>query len=285
MFNNREIATAVWLIIFSGLGLLHKQTRQSIFGVMKIALTPKLVFPFILLFIYSFLIVLFLRKIHLWSLSNLKETIYWFFFSGVIIAFGVVVDEKTERPYRKIIKELTTFTIILEFIVNTYVFALLIELIFVLIMTILVMVYTVASVKSEYKVAEKILGTILAIIGIVIFTQAIIQIYRDFDKFASFKTLIDFILPPVLTISLLPAIYLLQLYVSYESVFVKIDIMLDSKERQRYAKKLLIFHCGFKVKRVKEILKHRANVLYSSASKEEIKTILLQDEGTGSHES
>ena len=277
LFNDREIAIACWTTVFFVWAFSRKEIRRSLFQLVKIFFSLKVMFPFTLLFTYSFLVVLFLRYVHIWSLSNLKETIYWFTFSGVIISFTTIIDEKTKRPISKIIKELVTFTIILEFIVNTYVFNLLIELFFVPTIAILTAVYTFATIKTEYKIVEKIIGTLLAIIGILMIIHAIIQIYHDFDKFGRFDTLIDFILPPVLTISILPAIYLFMLYASYELIFIRIDIMLDSKEMQRYAKKLLILHCGFKVGKVKYMLKFRVNQLYNTASKEEIRTILFQD--------
>lgn len=278
MFNNREIAIAFWAIILFGWGLSKKEIRKPLFQSVKMFFSPKIILPFVLLFAYSFLIVFLLRELHIWSLSNLKETIYWFIFSGIIITFRSVVDETTKKPIRKIIKELAAFTVILEFIVNTYVFKLPVELFFVPTIAFLTAVYTYASIKTEYKVVEKIIGTLLAIIGIAMFVQALIQIYRDFDKFANLNTLIDFILPPILTISILPAIYLLVLYASYELLFIRVDIMLDSKEMQQYAKKLIVLHCGFKVGKVKYMLKFRVNQLYNTASKEEIRTILFQDE-------
>ncbi len=281
MFNNREIAIAFWAIIFFGWILSKKELKQSLFQSLfqsvKIFFSLKIILPFVLLFAYSFLTVFLLRELHIWSLSNLKETIYWFIFSGIIIAFRSVADETTKKPIRKIIKELVVFTVILEFIVNTYVFKLPVELFFVPTIAFLTAVYTYASIKTEYKVVEKIIGTLLAIIGIAMFVQALIQIYYDFDKFARLNTLIDFILPPILTISILPAIYLLVLYASYELLFIRVDIMLDPKEMQRYAKKLIILHCGFEIGKVKDMLKFRVNQLYNTASKEEIKTILLDE--------
>ena len=277
LFNNREIAIALWTTVFFGWAFSQKEIRRSIFNLVKSFFSPKIIIPFTLFFTYSFLVVLLLRAIHIWNLSNLKETIYWFIFSGIIITFRTVVDETTEKPIRKIIKELVAFTIILEFIVNTYAFKLLVELFFVPMITILSAVYTYATIKTECKIVEKILGTLLAIIGIAMFTQALIQIYYDFDRFPSLDTLTNFILPPILTIGILPAIHLLLLYTSYEMLFMRVDLMSNSKETQRYAKKLLILHCGFKVSKVKYMLKFRVNRLYSTASKEEIRTILFLD--------
>ncbi len=278
LFNNREIAIAFWTTVFFGWAFSRKEIRRSFFQPVKIFFSPKIIIPFTLLFTYSFLVVLLLRDIHIWSLSNLKETIYWFFFSGVIIAFRIIIDETTEKPIRKIIKELVTFTIALQFLVNTYVFKLPVELFFVPMIAILTAVYTYASFKTEYKIVEKILGTLLGIIGIAMFAQALIQIYYDFDKFARLDTLINFVLLPILTISILPTIYLLLIYATYELLFVHVNIMLDSTELRRYARKLLILHCGFKVRKAKNILKFRVNRLYDTASKKEIKTILLNEE-------
>ena len=257
---------------------MRQSLRQSVFQVVKLSLTPKIVFPFLSFLIYSFLIVLFLKEVNVWKTSNLKETIYWFFFSGIILSFGAVIDNTSEKPIRKIVKELVVFTIIVEFIVNTYVFKLPVELILVPLVAILTAIYTYACFKAEYKAVEKIVGTILGIIGVAILIHALIQIHHDFNKFARLDTFIDFILPLVLTLSILPAIYLLLLYISYENLFITVDILLNSKEMKRYAKRLLVLHCGFRVGRVREIVKFRAGRLYGTASKEEIRTILLQDE-------
>lgn len=278
-FNNREIAIAFWSIVFVGWAFSQKEIRLSILQLAKNFFSSKIIIPFTLLFAYSFMVILLLREIRIWSLSNLKETIYWFIFSGVIIAFTTIIDEKTEKPIRKRIRDLVTFTVILEFIVNTYVFMLPIELVFVPMIAIMTAVYTYESIKTQYKKVEQFLGILLAIIGIAMFTQASIQIYHNFDKFRRFDTLIDFVLPPILTISILPAIYLLMLYASYELLFLRINLTFgNSNERRRYAKKLLIFHCGFRLGKVRDMLRRRVNLLYEVASKEDIRRILLNEE-------
>ena len=170
-----------------------------------------------------------------------------------------------------------TITILLEFIVNTYVYKLPIELILVPILAIITATYTYASFKSQYKGVEKLLGSLLAIIGIAIVIQALIQVYHDFDKFGRFDTFTDFILPPMLTISILPAIYLLMMYALYELLFIRVDIVLENdSEKRRYAKKLLILHCYFRVGKVRKML-NNAGRLYDGASKEDIRKILLNE--------
>ncbi|OHB54893.1 MAG: hypothetical protein A2173_03375 [Planctomycetes bacterium RBG_13_44_8b] len=276
LFNNREIAIAFWTTIFFVWASSQKEIRRSFFQLVKTFVSPKIIIPFILLLTYSFLVILLLREIHIWSLPNLKETIYWFFFSGAITAFTIITDEKTEKPIRKNVRELLTITVVLEFVVNTYVFNLPIELVFVPMVTILTAVYTYASFKTQYKKVEHPSGTLLAIIGIAMITQALIRIYQDFDKFGRFDTLIDFVLPLILTISIIPATYLLMLYASYELLFLRIDFALESSiEMRRYAKKLLTLHCYFRIGKVREMLKGRANHLYRCCSKKDIRRILL----------
>jgi hypothetical protein len=237
----------------------------------------KIIVPFVILIFYVFFVVLILIKIHIWNLSNLKETIYWFIFSGAITVFSTIANGKVEKPIRKIVKGLITITIALEFIVNTYVFKLPIELVLVPILAILTMMYTYASLKAEYKRVEKFLGSLLAIIGIAILIQALIQVYQDFDKFGHIDTFIDFILPPILTISILPATYVLMLYSCYELIFTHINFLLDNdKEMRRYAKKFLILHYHFRVWKVKN-MRGRVGRLYDGASKEDIKRILLNE--------
>lgn len=257
--------------------LSKKEIKKSLFELLKFALKSKIIIPYLFLLVYSFFAVILLKKFRIWNISNIKETIYWFIFSGVIIVFTAVVDEKTDRPFKKILSELITFTILLEFIVNTYVFKLPMELLFVPLITFLVIMNTFSSSKSEYKIIEKFSGALLSVIGIIMLIYVSVKIYKDFHSFASIDTLIDFIIPPILTICILPAIYLLLLYTFYDSLFIRVGLMLDSTQIQWYAKKLIIFHCGFSINKAKQILKNNVNLLYETASKEKIKGILPKD--------
>jgi len=277
LFNNREIAIAFWATVFFGLAISQKEIRHSIFQVLDSFFSKKIIIPFMLLVLYVFFDVLILSKIHIWSLSNLKETIYWFIFSGAITVFLTIVNDKVGRPIRTIVKELITVTIVLEFIVNAYVFGLIVELVLFPILAFLTALYTYASLKAEYKKVELILGTILAIIVMAMLTQALIMIYHDFDKFGRFDTFIDFILPPILMISILPAIYLLMMYALYDSLFIRVDIALENdSNRRRYAKMLLIINCYFRVGKLRKML-NRVNRLYDGASKEDIRKILISE--------
>ena len=277
LFNNREISIAFWATVFFGLAISQKKIRHSFFQVLDTFFSLKIIIPFMLLIFYVFFVVLILSKIHIWSLSNLKETIYWFVFYGAITVFSTIANDKAEKPIKKIVKELITITIVLEFIVNTYVFKLPIELVLLPILAIITATYTYVSFKSQYKGVEKFLGSLLAIIGIAIVVQALIQVYHDFEKFGRFDTFIDFILPPILTISILPAIYLLMLYVLYDSLFIRVNIVLgNDSEKRRYAKKLLFLHCYFQVGKVRKKL-NSASRLYNGASKEDIRRILINE--------
>ena len=170
-----------------------------------------------------------------------------------------------------------TVTIVLESIVNAYVFGLLVELVLFPILAFLTALYTYAALKAEYKKVELILGTILAIIVMAMLTQALVMIYHDFDKFGRFDTFIDFILPPIFMIGILPAIYLLMMYALYDSLFIRVDIALENdSNRKRYAKMLLIINCYFRVGMLRKML-NRVNRLYDGASKEDIRKILINE--------
>ena len=275
MFNNREIAIAFWLILFSGWALKKIEIRHSLIQLISIFFSPKIFIPFTFLLLYSSLVVLVLFKVNIWKLANLKETIYWFFFSGSIIAFETMIDDKSDRPFKKILMSMITLTLIIEFIINAYVFSLPVELFFIPVITIITGVNVVSNYKKEYREVGKYSNILLAIIGILLLVQALIRIYKDINIFTNISTLIEFILPLILTTSIIPAIYLLLLYSSYDSNFTRVNIMLDSKEMRLYAKKLILLYCKYSLKKAKEINMYRVNYLYSTASKEVIRNILI----------
>jgi hypothetical protein len=89
------------------------------------------------------------------------------------------------------------------------------------------------------------------------------------------KNLEDFMTPVVLTLTLLPFAYLLALYSSYESLFVRVDIMLGpDRQLITFAKRRILSACRFRLSRVGRFSRDYAHKFGPSDSQTDIANIM-----------
>jgi len=69
IFDNREIATAVWFVVIFCFILFKKEIRKPTLGLLKSLFQLKILSFIILMMFYTFGIVFFLYKVHFWDSS------------------------------------------------------------------------------------------------------------------------------------------------------------------------------------------------------------------------
>ena len=255
LFNNREIATAIWLLVIFILMLFKRDIRKSILDVFKAFLDIKILSSIFFMIAYTAGIVFVLYQINFWNISLLKDTVVWFCFIGIPISFYSVTSETDQNLFRKIIVYNIKIVIIIEFIVNTYTFSLVGELVLIPVVTFIVILGVVAKTDEKNSSVAKLTNGLLIIIGIVILIFAISNVVSDYKNFVSLDTLRKFLLSPLLTILFLPFIYFMVLFSTYEQLFVQLNLGYEkSKKLKRYAKRKIIQHCLLSLKKVKKAL-------------------------------
>ena len=272
IFNNREIATAIWVFAFFFLLLIKKEIRTSFLNFIKALFQRKILFILFFIILYFTVITTTLYYIRFWNITLLKDSIEWLLFTGILICFNTITASKDEKIFRKIIKENITLIIILEFIINTYTFPLLVELLLIPLLTIIILSGEVAKTNPKYNPVEKLMNNLQVILGMIILFSVIYKTIADFENFWNINTLKSFLLPPILTVLFLPFTYLVVLYSKYELLFSKLDIGEGkSIELKNYAKKK-IFKCFFlSLNKVNKVLNSESiHDLINIKSKEDV---------------
>ncbi len=77
----------------------------------------------------------------------------------------------------------------------------------------------------------------------------IYHIISSYKGFFSLNTAITFLIPFLLSIGLMPLLYLIALYASYEQIFTYINIATNKEKAKKYAKKEVLKHCHLNLKR------------------------------------
>lgn len=245
IFNNREISVAIWVALLVVWGSRYFSVRKCIYDLIKAFGKRLILTVFGLMAIYIVFLIYGLHEVGLWDIGQLKNTIIWSIFVAAVSLFRIPQIADDPHYYRNAIKDNLKLVVVLEFIIAFYTFDLWLELLVVPFAVIAGGMLAVAQSNKEYEPAEKFINNILALFGGSLIAYAIYNLYQDFELFAKTKTLTDFILPPLLSLLFLPFLFIMVLYSSYQSAFVRLQFSLNDSSLQSFAKRHAII--GFYV--------------------------------------
>jgi len=134
------------------------------------------------------------------------------------------------------------------FVVGVYTFGLFIELLIVPVLVILGAILALAQTDKKYHLVEKILTRIMITFGSILILFSIYMFVTDFGEFAKKQTIYDFYIPPLLTFLYLPFIFIMMVFMTYESVFVRLQFFINEPKLRRFAKIYSIFKFHFRIK-------------------------------------
>lgn len=253
MLTTREIAVVIWLLIAAAFALSNRNIRSSLRGVLDAFTEPAILTIAVLMISYVVGIVLVLGSIDVWSVALLKDTIVWFLFVSIPLSFSSFASRSNGQPFLETLLDTTRLTVLVEFLVNEYTFSLPVECILVPFVTIVLLMRGYASAFEKYSQVESILAWIQAVIGIVIVALVIGRALADIENLLTVQTAQELLLTPVMSLLLVPFIYAVLIYLSYETLFVVLKAG-QSKDDDlvRYAKRRLILHLKLSVGAIRQ---------------------------------
>lgn len=274
VLNNREIASIIWLSILFIYMIVDKKIRASIFGVVKSFCNWKVLTPVLLMIIYVCGIIVFLYQIGFWTTSLLKDSIIWVCLTGLVMLINSVTSKQNDY-FSKTIKDNLKVVMIIEFLMNSYTFPLLGELIFLPFLTLVVMTQALAKTDEQYTQVDKILGWVQSYIGIIVLIFVLKNVVTHFSSFASLDTLREFLLAPILTFTVLPFIYVFNVIAAYELLFIRLDFgFKKSKNLKNYARVKIITYGRLNLQKVRDLLTHKAHALMNVETKDDVDKLI-----------
>lgn len=220
--NSREIAILVWIAATAIWLLSTPKYRRSLHDLAKHFLKRQIVGVLSALYAYVAVVIWLLYSIRLWDHSQLENTIIWSVTVGVASLFRL--NSITDDPhfFRKAVKDNLTLILLIEFVVSFYTFHVAIELVLIPIVVLITAMAALAELKHEHRIVANVLNNVLALAGAGMIIYALWRLGRNLGGFATKDTFRDFYVPPLLSLLLLPFLYLLKLYAVYESVFARL---------------------------------------------------------------
>lgn len=282
VLDNREKALVFWLLVLAVVVVAYKPSRSHLPSLLKQLLWSPIGVALLAMTVYVSLLLLTANRMNAWNLSLSKDTVLWFFGVAMVMFFSVHETSKGSRSFRSLVMKNLRFAIALEFIINLYVFNLLVELLLVPVLVLLAGVSAVAETKPEYKRVKTMMDVVLAGFGTYLLIYAVVSIVSDFQSFATLTSLREFLLPILLTVALVPYLYVLTVYMAYDSIFNRVEWFLRRKKKLAgFAKRRVLRACLFRLSKVKRFSGAFAAELGGAENRADIIRIVRQFDSGG----
>ena len=260
IFTTREIATAIWMIIFIVFCLSIKSIRKQIPGLFKVTFDKKLMILYSIIIGYVAIITYGFYKSIFWKNIFLKDILVWFIFTGFITCINAVMNK--EGYIKKKVYENIKITVIIEFLISMFTFSLVVEMIMIPVLSIIAIMDVIAEREEKYESAHILYQTI----------QRTIFEYRELYKL---DTVICFLIPIVYTLLMVPLEYCLEVFSAYQSLFIRMSFKeKDDKKLQRKNHFQIIKICRLSVKRIRIFQNNYLVKMYKMMREEEFQSII-----------
>ncbi|MEN6305052.1 MAG: hypothetical protein ABFD96_20130 [Armatimonadia bacterium] len=279
IFNNREIASAIWLIILLAFLLPRRTARQSFVNLLRCLFSYKLLMPFGLMALYVAGTVWLLATARMWDVSMLKDTILWFILSAAAMAVRVISDSKSDDALRHAIVSNFTIVVIVEFMVNFYTFPLPVELVLVPMAAVVSALNAFAANDEENLVVFNITQVMLMLLGAAVIGYAIYSAAADLQHFATTDTIKSVMLAPALSVLFAPCLYLAMLMATYEQFLVGLRMgNPKTPYLMTYARRRILMYGGLSIRRVRHLRdSHWGDIMHIS-SRQDVDRIVDRSE-------
>lgn len=274
-FNNREISTALWLLVFAILASCKPGIRKSLAGVLRAFCHFKILVPVVLMILYAVGLIAGLHAIGMWQISLLKDSITWFFFGAMAMMLRFVTADDTTHLFRKILTDSITVVIALEFLVNTYTFSLAVELVLIPVLSIIALINVVASLNKEHAIVANIAKGIETFAGLLIFAFVLRRAVSDLATLTALDTLRSIALAPLLSVLMFPFVYFMLVVSQYEQLLIRLNFGVEKpKSLKRYVRRRIIIHAGLSLRRLQYLRKNHLVDLIHIGGEQDVDRLL-----------
>ena len=277
--NSREIAVALWLSVLFVFGFAKSASaRKALYSLIKSAFNRKICLPLIAVFMPLLWSLMVFAHYQVLEAYMLKTTILWLLTAGIAMSFKATEIKSKDSFLRIILLRLFKLTLVLEFVINLYVFPLLVELVLVPVTALVTTLPIVAraSKRKDYEPVRKLLEGVMAFIGIFLFVFTLVNILNHPDTFFTLANFKLMMLPLVLTLLHMPAVYIMALYFAYERIFTILGVLYPAFRASRRIKLACIRKCNFHIKSIRKMQPFLVKEITPSLREDEILQLVRQ---------
>ena len=257
IFSTREVASAIYLILFLAFVLIRAKDITLLTNLIKASLKKIFIIPILCLLVYAGLIVYGLQFIPLWNWILVKDVIIWVLFVATPVCFKAAVNrEKNQYPFKRMVIDNFVWSALLEFFIGAFTFTFVAEMFVVPTFSLIVLLQNHDRENEKYRGAHKLIDGISVITGLLLLVFTIDKAINVIAQDGIVDVLISFCIPIIFSVAFLPVVYFLALKGLYHDLFVLIRIRNKENEKMLSLKKKKVFGaCGLSYRKVQDFRK------------------------------
>jgi hypothetical protein len=233
LFSNREIAAIFWIVVILIVSITKENIRRALFDVFKAFFQWKLLVYYLVSSCYFLLLLVIINSFLSIDMNLLKDALYWFMPSGIMLTAKCFSIKNIENILKVQILDNIKITVCIQYIIATYVFPLVIEVLLIPIIAFISIMAIVSEKEEKYKTVNKLFNSLLFFVGLIIITFVLYSTVVDFDKVIGISSIKSFILPNILMFLYFPLSYFLILFAEYELLFTSIDVIFTNIKKKK----------------------------------------------------
>jgi len=239
IFNNREIAIALWLLaisIYTFSSSKMAEVRGSFSNLLSSFFVKQIMTVFGLMITYMVIVVYALAEVNLWNVEQIKNTVFWCVSVGFMSLFKLESIKKDKSFFKHSVIDNLKLLAIFQFIVGVYTFSLWIEVLLVPVLAFIGGMLAIAETNKKYHQVKVLLEYCLSLFGVILIAYTLYMLVTNFGEFGNEKTVYDFFVPPLLTLLYLPFVFVMLVYSTYEQVFIRLKFSIKNRFHRYLAK-------------------------------------------------
>ena len=235
IFSTREVASAIYLILFLAFVLIRAKDITLLTNLIKASLKKIFIIPILCLLVYAGLIVYGLQFIPLWNWILVKDVIIWVLFVATPVCFKAAVNrKKNQYPFKRMVIDNFVWSALLEFFIGAFTFTFVAEMFVVPTFSLIVLLQNHDRENEKYRGAHKLLDGISVITGLLLLVFTIDKAINVITQDGIVDVLISFCIPIIFSVAFLPVVYFLALKGLYHDLFVLIRIRNKENEKMLF---------------------------------------------------
>ena len=242
IFSTREVASAIYLILFLAFVLIRAKDITLLTNLIKASLKKIFIIPILCLLVYAGLIVYGLQFIPLWNWILVKDVIIWVLFVATPVCFKAAVNrKKNQYPFKRMVIDNFVWSALLEFFIGAFTFTFVAEMFVVPTFSLIVLLQNHDRENEKYRGAHKLIDGISVITGLLLLVFTIDKAINVIAQDGIVDVLISFCIPIIFSFAFLPVLYFLALKGLYHDLIVLIRMRNKENEKMLSLKKKKVF--------------------------------------------
>jgi len=181
------------------------------------------------------------------------------------------MSHESDLLLRKTLWDTLRVVVILEFLTNAYTLSLVGELLLVPALVFLGLLDAVARTDEKNATVTRFTSVLLAAAGLALIGFAVASALGDRSQLWTLTSLKLLLIAPMLSISFLPFLYLVALYMAYDRLYSLLLPALDARSAvARHARRRIRAFCGLSLRRPRLLLRERRHDLMLIRSQEDV---------------